>query len=199
FKPDLLFLDIEMPIMNGFQVLDAIQPLNPHLVFTTAYDRYAVKAFKYSAVDYLLKPIDSQELIATINRISPSKTIVPQVEHLRQQLVSRMLTDKIALPSAQGYSFVPINNISYCEADDCYTHVYLATGEQYLITKTLGDIEEILAEQGFFRAHRQFLVNLQHIKAFVRGDGGYIVMHDGKDISIERSRKEEFTKLFLKL
>ena len=200
FKPDILFLDIEMPILNGFQVLDAIQPLLPNLIFTTAYDRYALKAFKYSAVDYLLKPIDSQELIAAISRLSPTKTLQPQVEHLRQQLSNpRTLVDKIALPSSQGYSFVPIKTIEYCEADDCYTRVFLASGEQYLITKTLGDIEEILAEQGFFRAHRQFLINLQHIKTFVKGDGGYIVMQNGKDITIARSRKEEFAKLFLKL
>ena len=199
FKPDILFLDIEMPIMNGFQVLDAIQPLAPHLIFTTAYDRYAVKAFKYSAVDYLLKPIDGQELAATIGRLSPTKVAATQVEHLKQQLQTRVLTDKIALPSAQGYSFVPINTIAYCEADDCYTRVFLATGEQYLITKTLGDIEEILSEHSFFRAHRQFLINLQHIKTFVKGDGGYIVMNNGKDISIARSRKDDFAKLFLKL
>jgi two-component system LytT family response regulator len=202
-KPDVAFLDIEMPVMNGFQLLDEIGTLNFQLIFTTAYDRYAVQAFKYSAIDYLLKPIDPQELIPAIAKVEQKQAVdKKQLELLRQQLYApnTSVGDKIALPYAHGYIIVEVAQIVYCESDGSYTKVVLANGEVHLITRSLGEVEEILETSGsFFRIHRQFFINLKHIKRIVKSDGGSVIMNSNIEVPIARNRRDDFVKLFTRL
>jgi two-component system, LytTR family, response regulator len=201
-NPDILFLDIEMPVLNGFQVLDEISELHFSLIFTTAYDSFAVKAFKYSALDYLLKPIDVKELINAVHKTVEKQAIDNrQLELLRKQLYApqRSMSDKIALPYQHGYTFIEIDTIVHCEADNNYTKIHLANNEVHLITKTLGDVEEILEGHSFFRPHRQFLLNLHHIKRITKNEGTYAVMQNEANIPIARNKKDEFILLFTKL
>jgi len=175
-KPDLVFLDIEMPVLNGFQLLEEFGDVSFALIFTTAYDRFAVKAFRFSAVDYLLKPINPDELRRAVDKVAEKQRIEKaQIELLRQQLYAptdARRFDKIALPYAHGYTFVELADVMYCESDSSYTKFYLISGEMYLITKTLGDVEAMLAGSDFFRIHKQFLVHMRHIRNYIRGDGG---------------------------
>jgi two-component system LytT family response regulator len=198
-RPDLVFLDIEMPVMNGFQLLEELGDLPFALIFATAYDRFAVKAFRYSAVDYLLKPVNPDELRKAVDKAAEKQQIDrAQLDLLRRQLYApdSKRFDKIALPYAHGYTFVELADVMYCESDSSYTKFFLASGEMYLITKTLGDVEEMLSGGDFFRIHKQFLVNMNNIRSYVRGDGGYVVMPNKVNIPVSRIKKDEFTELF---
>jgi two-component system, LytTR family, response regulator len=198
-RPELLFLDIEMPVMNGFQLLEDLSDLPFALVFTTAYDRFAVKAFRFSALDYLMKPISPEELRLAVDKAAEKQRIErAQLELLRQQLYTPQAHhfEKIALPYAHGYTFVSLSEVMYCESDSSYTRFFLTSGEVYLISKTLGDVEEMLTGGSFFRIHKQFLVNLNHIHSYVRGDGGYVNMPNKVNIPISRIKKDEFTERF---
>ncbi|MBD2755681.1 response regulator transcription factor [Spirosoma sp. BT704] len=199
YQPDVVFLDIEMPQMNGFQVLEAVSGVSFSLVFVTAYDKFALKAFRYSAVDYLLKPIDTQELIQAVNRVEKQKKTTPeQVDHLKQQLhgTTKQLPDKIALPYQNGVTFVDLKDIIYCESDDNYTKFYLIDGQHYLVTKPLRDIQELLEDRDFQRIHRQFFINLNHIKKFVRGEGNYLIMVNQQSIPVSRGQKDRLLERF---
>ncbi len=199
-KPDLVFLDIEMPVLNGFQLLEEFGDVSFALIFTTAYDRFAVKAFRFSAVDYLLKPINPDELRRAVDKVAEKQRIEKaQIDLLRQQLYTptdARRFDKIALPYAHGYTFVELADVMYCESDSSYTKFYLISGEMYLITKTLGDVEAMLAGSDFFRIHKQFLVHMRHIRNYIRGDGGYVVMPNKVSIPVSRIKKDEFTERF---
>ncbi len=198
-KPDVVFLDIEMPRMNGFELLEKVGSLDFALVFVTAYDKFAVKAFRYSAIDYLLKPIDTKDLQDAIKKIeNQSKVDSRQIEHLKQQYVSthRILPDKMALPYQNGVTFVSVKDILYCEADDNYTKIIMQDGQSFLITKTMRDIQEVLEEREFLRVHRQYIVNLNLIKKYVKGEGNYIVMSNDKSIPIARNQKEKLIEKF---
>jgi len=198
-RPDLVFLDIEMPVMNGFQLLEELGDLPFALIFATAYDRFAVKAFRYSAVDYLLKPVNPDELRKAVDKAAEKQQIDrAQLDLLRRQLYApdSKRFDKIALPYAHGYTFVELADVMYCESDSSYTKFFLASGEMYLITKTLGDVEEMLSGGDFFRIHKQFLVNMNNIRSYVRGDGGYVIMPNKVNIPVSRIKKDEFTELF---
>ena len=201
-SPKLVFLDIEMPIMNGFRMLEELGEVDFQLIFTTAYDRYALRAFKFSALDYLLKPIDAQELKHAVHRSQkalPIDTMQLSVlkNHLHQQ--NPAFANKIAVPSADGFSFLDLSDIVTCEAESNYTKFHLAAGKNHLISRTLGDVEETLKDKGFFRVHKQFLINLAHIVKYVKSDGGYAVMSNGQSVAIARSRREEFVMLFGKI
>lgn len=198
-NPDIVFLDIEMPNMNGFQLLEEIGYLSFLLVFVTAYDRFAVKAFRYSAIDYLLKPIDAKELVEAIKKIEIRSNIdFKQIEHLKQQYNSplKSLPDKIALPFQNGVTFVKIELIIYCESDDNYTKFFLENGQTHIVSKTLRDIQEVLEEREFLRVHRQFIVNLNSIKKFVKGEGNYLIMSNEKSIPVSRSQKDKLVERF---
>jgi two-component system, LytTR family, response regulator len=198
-NPDLVFLDIEMPRMNGFELLEKVNNINFALVFVTAYDKFAVKAFKYSAVDYLLKPIDTKELQEAIKKIENNQRTQPkQVEHLKQQFKNNHISqpDKIALPYQNGVTFVAIADIVYCEADDNYTKFVIRDGQSYLVSKTMREIQEILEEREFLRVHRQFIINLNLIKKYVKGEGNYVIMLNEKNIPIARNQKEKLVQRF---
>jgi two-component system, LytTR family, response regulator len=201
-KPDVVFLDIEMPHMNGFDMLEQFDKLTFDVVFCTAYDQFAIKAFRYSALNYLLKPVDPEDLKETIRRLeekkaSPSKE---QIELLFQNIkqTTRSTVQRIALTTGDGMIFVPTKDIMYCQAESNYTSVVLAGGKKVLVSKVLKDIDEALSGPDFFRIHNSYLVNMNHISKFVRGDGGYVVMEDGTTVSISRSRRQEFMDMFEK-
>jgi len=200
YRPDVVFLDIEMPRMNGFDMLEQFDKLFFDVVFCTAYDQFAIKAFKYSALNYLLKPVDPDDLKATITRIEERKTIPTkeQFELLLQNInqPAKTTPQRIALTTNDGLIFVPTADIIYCEAESNYTHVVLTGGKKILISKVLKEIDEALSGPDFYRVHSSFLININHIKKFVRGDGGYIVMDNDATVSISRNRKQEFMDLF---
>lgn len=194
-RPDIVFLDIEMPQLNGFQVLEQVEDIDFHLIFTTAYDQYAVQAFRYSAVDYLLKPIVAEDLINAMTRLeSRYKGNREQMQALEQNMQSvrnQQFPDRITLPHTRGYIFQKTADIIYCEAHNTYTKFYIEGKEPLMISKPLGDVEEMLNGGPFFRTHRQYLVNIQKITELLRTDGGFLLMSDGQEIPIVRTRRQE--------
>jgi len=202
YRPDVVFLDIEMPHMNGFDMLEQFDKLFFDVVFCTAYDQFAIKAFRYSALNYLLKPVDPDDLKETIRRLEEKKSAPSQgqiellLQNIRQS--SKPGVQRIALTTGDGMIFVPTSDILYCEAESNYTAVVLEGGKKILVSKVLKEIDEALAGPDFFRIHNSFLININRIKKFVRGDGGYVIMEDGANVSISRSRRQEFMELFSK-
>jgi two-component system, LytTR family, response regulator len=199
--PDLVFLDIEMPRMNGFQLLDIVQNAHFSVIFTTAYDQFAVKAFKYSALDYLLKPIDDEELKEAVQKARYRHQTLPlRLNMLEKHLQNGdKMPEKIALPYQEGYLFVNPQEIIYCETDDNYTKFHLLNGQSMISSKPLREIEDILEGLDFFRIHKQYLVNTNQVKKYVKNGGPYVVMSNGVNLTIARNRKEDFQNLFLKL
>src|SRR5687767_8707003 len=200
YKPDVVFLDIEMPRMNGFDMLEQFDKLFFDVVFCTAYDQFAIRAFKYSALNYLLKPVDPEDLKETIRRVEERKTAPSkeQIELLFQNIKQTVkpTAQRIALTTGDGMIFVPTHDILYCQAESNYTSVVLAGGKKIVVSKVLKEIDEALSGPDFFRVHNSYLINLNHIKKYVRGEGGYIIMEDGANISISRSRRQEFMDQF---
>lgn len=195
FSPDVIFLDIDMPYMDGFEFLELLPNKElVDIVFVTAHNEYAIKAIKASAVDYLLKPIKSADLVCTIEAIVKKRrnTNTNRYTFLLNQLKSIQANQmtKIALPTFDGLTMIQISDIIYCEADDNYAYVQLMDSAKLLITKPLRFLQEILPEELFYRNHKSFLINLKRINQFVKADGGYLVMEGGSQIPISRSKKE---------
>lgn len=200
-RPELVFLDIELGDMTAFEMLERIETVDFQVIFTTAHDHYAIKAIRYSAVDYLQKPIGREELLAAIGRAehNPRRILQEQVAQLAQHTKTRAtLPEKIALTTAEGLVFKKIRDIVRCESDRMYTIVVMAGGEKLVVSKPMGQLEEILDGQDFFRVHMSHLINMNHIRQFVRADGGYLIMEDGATVSVARNRKEDFLELFSK-
>jgi len=207
-RPSLVFLDIEMPLMNGFQLLEKVGEITFHIVFVTAYDQYAVRAFRFSALDYLLKPIDSVDLIATVHRAESTARINPQQLELMRQYyptagwptgaagAGPSANGRIALPHASGMVFVNTKQIMYCEADSNYTRFHLENGEMYMVSKTLGDVQDVLETRDFVRVHRQFMVNLEHIQKLIKGEGTYLLLTNGVSIPVARQQKDRLMERF---
>lgn len=200
-QPDLLFLDIEMPRLNGFELLKQIVPIPFDVIFTTAYDEFGVKAIKFSALDYLLKPIQVDELQTAIekhrekaNSQLTSTQLKVLFSNIQEEKQGR--PGKIALATKESIEFVFPEEIIACSSDSNYTMVYLENGRKKLISRTLKDIEELLSEYQFFRAHHSHLVNLRHVKEFVRHDGGYLIMSNQMTLPVSRSRREDLLKQF---
>lgn len=195
--PDLIFLDIEMPKMNGFQLLEQIKNINFSVIFTTAYDQFAIQAFKYSAVGYLLKPIDIDDLKAVIVKVQSAevKKLLPApMDILRQSILGTLNTkeQKIALPAPDGLLFVSMQDIVRCESDSNYTKVFFTNRDKMVICRTLKEIEELLGENHFVRVHQSHLVNMNFIKQFFKTDGGYLLLNDNSEIPISKSKKDFF-------
>lgn len=194
---DILFLDIEMPRMNGLELLRQIENPKFDVIFTTAYDKFAVEAIKNSALDYLLKPLDPAELIKAINKFHAKAD--KNADSIKLNSLFEKMGygfEKVALPSSTGLIFTKANQIIRCESDSNYTTVFFVDGKKHLISKTLKEIEELLQGHGFLRVHQSHLVNLNLISQFVKADGGYIVMDDGSSVTVSRSKKDELYKYF---
>ena len=183
--PDVLFLDIMLGDMTGFDVLNAIKHPSFEVIFTTSYDEYALQAIKSSAVDYLLKPVDVDELLEAVAKvrsklIQQSRVIPPPNRPSR-----------IGFPIATGQQFIQIEDIIYAEAKDNVAYLHLTDKKEVRLTKSLGWIEEQLDEHGFCRVHHSYMINFNHLKEYIRNEGGFVVMSNGKAISVSRRRKED--------
>lgn len=193
-KPDLVFLDIEMPHMNGFEMLEKFPQIPFAVIFTTGYDQYAIKAFRFSALDYLLKPIVHEELKKAIEKVKThlQHPLPQQLEILFQKIHSHTTPaiNKIALPTMEGLHMIPVDSIISCASDRNYTVLYLKNKQKITVSKILKDIEEMLDEYSFLRVHHSFIVSLNEISKYVKGEGGYLIMSDGSSIDVSRSRKE---------
>ena len=198
FRPDLVFLDIEMPRMNGFKMLEEIPEIDFEVVFTTAYNFYAIDAVRISAFDYLVKPISVNDLQNTVARLL-KKTINKarqKLDTLPQSISpSQLQSDKIAITTNDGMEFHEIASIIRIESSSNYSKVYFIDGRNMLVTKLLKDFEEILLPYRFFRIHNSHLVNLNYIKKYIRGDGGQVILENNEVIDVSRRKKEEFLKL----
>lgn len=202
-QPQLIFLDVEMPGMNGFEMLEKLPEINFDVIFTTAFNQYAIRAIKFGALDYLVKPVDKDELRAAINNH------LKHSQHNSLNQLSALLThikksndlsfQKIALPTLHGYELVPLNNIIYCESKSNYTNIFLNNNQQILVSKTLKDIEELLNMQPFFRLHNSYLVNLQYAIRYIKGEGGSLVLNSNITIPVSRNKKEALLKLITHL
>lgn len=189
---DLLFLDIEMPGMNGFALLDKILPVNFDIIFTTAYDQYAVRAFQYSAINYLLKPISEKAIVQALSSWEQrrKKTNAEQWQML-QQLISSTgeAQRKIALPTGTGYDIIEIDTIVRCQSENNYTYFFLADGSRSLICRTLKEVEVMLSERTFFRVHQSHLINPKYVKNISKQDGGTLVMADATEVPVSRQKR----------
>ena len=199
--PNLLFLDIEMPMLNGFDVLEELGTDLPFdIIFTTAYDNFGIQAVKFSALDYLLKPVQNKELKDAIEKhLKKTQQKVPseQIELLLNnvQAERKGKVGKIALASKESIEFVDAPDIICCEANSNYTNVYMIENRKRVISRTLKEFEDMLAPHQFFRAHNSFLINLNRVKEFIRGDGGFLVMENKMKIPVSKTKREELLEL----
>jgi len=199
-QPDLVFLDVEMPKMNGFEMLEQLPQVNFDIIFTTSYDQYALKAIRFSAIDYLLKPVDRSELQKAVQKIvqRAQRTISKQVEILMQRIHQPPKSiSKIALPTMEGLQMIPVDSIISCESDGNYTILLLKNGKKPVVSTPLKEIEEVLEDHSFVRVHRSYLVNLNEVEKYVKGEGGYLIMSDGSSIDVSRNKKEVLLKKLL--
>ncbi len=199
-KPDLVFLDIEMPYGNGFDLIDKFKKIDFEIVFITAFSQYAIQAFNLSAVHYILKPIDIDELIAAVDKTKEkikSKSDINQTQILLDNLNSlNAQHKKIVLPLIDGFEVVPLNEILYCEAADNFTCFYFVNGGKAMICRNLKFYETNLKELGFCRIHRSTLINLEYVKKYIKGKGGSVFLAGGAELQVSNSRKENFLKAF---
>ena len=195
-KPDLVFLDVEMPNGNGFDLLAQFPEKDFDVVFITAFNHYAIKAIKFSAIDYILKPININEFIEAVNRVikkrserhsQGNESLKILMENLRTSPPSRM-----AIPTADGMEYLNPRDIIRIEADRSYSWFYLTGGRKILVSKHLKEFQELLSDRYFFRSHNSHLVNLKYVKKYIRKEGGYIEMTDGAMIPVSRNRKDLF-------
>ena len=195
--PDIVFLDIEMPRMDGFEMLHRLPGKNFHLIFTTAYDQYAIKAIKYAAFDYLLKPIDIEELKLAVSKIHSNQQIYTgkKLELLDQNIHGKNAFNKIAVSTLDGLLFFDIKDIVHLEANSNYTTIYFNNRPKLIASKTLKDFEELLPADIFFRTHHSHLINLNFIKRYIKGDGGQIELLNGNYADVSRRKKDEFLKV----
>lgn len=197
-QPQLVFLDIEMPYLNGFELLEMLGNVSFDCIFTTSYDQYAIKAIRFSALDYLLKPVDPEELKAAVGRVT-GKRSASQHQQQMELLLSRFqqpqpMVNRIALPTLEGLQIIPVDSILYCTSSSNYTIFNLAENQKLIISRTLKEIEEMLEDYQFLRVHHSYLVNLHEVRKYNRGEGGSLLMSDGASIDVSRSRKEMLLK-----
>jgi two-component system LytT family response regulator len=197
-NPDLVFLDIEIHDQTGFDYLEQLGEFDFNLIFTTAFNNYAIKAFKYSAMDYLLKPIDSDDFIGAIKRlkkrISASDTKA-QIKMLLNNLKKEDHKKTIRIPNLDGFEIVEISDIIHCQAETSYTHIF-TEHQKFMVSKGIKFYEDLLKDANFFRIHNSHLVNINHVKKYTKGKGGYVTMSNNSTIEVSTRKKEEFLKLF---
>ena len=193
-KPDVVFLDIEMPVMNGFVMLQQLVYKDFALIFVTAYDHYAIKAIRYSALDYLVKPVEVEELKLAVEKAELSKNAHSsqmQLDLLLEQLHKKQ-PKRISIPTSDGLQFINVEDIVYLEASNNYTTIFLSGNQKYLVCRTLKDFEELLPAETFLRIHHSNIVNKYHVEKYIRGDGGQVVMRNGNVLDVSKRKKSEF-------
>ena len=196
--PDILFLDVEMPRMNGFTMLQQLSDRNFEVIFITAYDHYAITAIKFSALDYLVKPVEIEELKTAVQKAA-QKRKMPKANERMEMLLHNLLQEKrelqrIAIPSMDGLIFVETGNIIYLEAHSNYTFFYLAGNRKLTVSKTLKDFEELLPPTIFVRIHHSYIINKNQVDKYIKGEGGQVVMKNGAILDVARRKKEEFIR-----
>jgi two-component system LytT family response regulator len=197
-QPDVVFLDIEMPRMSGFRMLEQLGEYDFDIIFTTAYNHYSIDAIRISAFDYLVKPIGIEDLQHAVERLSKSlhKQTKDKIDILKKSLSdNRTQDDKIAISTTEGIEFLPIKNIIHIESKSNYSKIYLLENKTIMVTKILKDFEEMLLPYNFYRIHNSHLINLNYIQKYVRSQGGHVILQDGTLIDISRRKKEEFLKM----
>jgi two-component system, LytTR family, response regulator len=191
--PHILFLDIEMPHMNGFELLEKLPEINFQLIFTTSFDQYAIKAIQFSALDYLLKPIEREELQKAVQKVvhGMHHPLPQQIEILLHKLSHPAIpVNKIAIPTMEGLQMIFVETVISCTSDSNYTTLHLKNKQKITASRTLKEIEEMLEDYSFARVHHSHLVNLNEVEKYVKGEGGYLVMSDGTTVDVSRSRKD---------
>jgi two-component system LytT family response regulator len=197
-RPAVVFLDVELPDGTGFDILDQVTFLDFKVIFTTAFDFYAVRAFKVNATDYLLKPFSPDELdeaVAKALRQPLAAFDTPSVRHLLD-FMKGGVSKKIALPMLHGFEYVEIATVIRCQAEGNYTRIILKGGIAHLVSRTLKTYEQLLVPEGFFRVHSAHLINLNEVRSYRKGEGGYVTMSDGVTVDVSRNRKHEFLSVF---
>ena len=191
YNPDLVFLDVEMPVMNGFEMLNKLMGIHCKIVFTTAYDQYAIKAIKHAAFDYLLKPIDIEDLRSVVKKaVETGKN-----DTAKQSSPAGKSFTKIAVATLEGLVFIPIQDIIYLQAESNYTTFYLLNNIKVVSSKSLGEYEEILSTQSFFRCHHSYMINLDFVSKYIKTEGGQIVMTNGAYVDLSRRKRNEFLEI----
>jgi two-component system LytT family response regulator len=201
-EPNLLFLDIEMRAETGFDLLQQLGNHNMQIIFITAHNEYALKAFRFHAIDYLLKPIILSELADAVKKAGthlPGNNLYSeeQMSNLIRSVNSKKnIHDKIAVPTSDGFVLIPLNDIIFCRAVGNYTEFHLLNNKQLLSSYTLKQYHELLTEQNFLRTHRSYLINMAYVKMYRKGEGGTVIMQDGSEVEISKQNKEAFLQFF---
>jgi len=191
-QPDLIFLDVEMPGMNGFELLQQLKKIPLQVIFTTAHDTYAIQAIKHNAIDYLLKPIDNDELVEAVEKVKEKISQKSNsISRLLQYLEKERKTNRLAIPHLEEIIFVDINRIIRLNADSNYTHIFTTDHKKYTVAKTLKEYEQLLDQLNFFRVHHAHLINLSFVERYIKGKGGYVEMTDGQMIEVSQKKKQE--------
>ena len=195
-EPDLVFLDIEMPNGNAFDLLEKFKEIHFNIIFVTAYDHYAIKAIKFSAIDYILKPIHPEELIKAVGRFEAQFENKKSLDKKFKMLLSNVRPEnklkKVGIPDGDGLVFINLSEIIRCDSDGNYTYFLLTNGKKIIASRTLGEYEQMFNEDNFFRVHRSHLINLEHVKKYIKGEGGYVVMTDNSQVEVSRRNKNDF-------
>lgn len=192
-KPDIVFLDVEMPEKDGFSLISETNPADFEVIFTTAHPEYAIKAIKASAIDYLLKPIDHTELSDAVKKVELKKGLGnKKLETFMSHIGGPKSQPQLAISTLEGLIFIKLSNIIYCRGDGAYTFFILKTGERIIASKNLKEFENLLCDGDFFRTHKSYIVNLAEIKKFIKNDGCYALMSNGHKVDVSKRRKEGF-------
>jgi two-component system, LytTR family, response regulator len=202
-QPDLLFLDVQMPHLSGFDLLKLVSPFNFEVIFVTAHDQYAIKAIRFSALDYLLKPVDTDDLRAAIEK-AKIRLVQKNTYHQYQSVLHNIghkagKIDRLAVPTFEGIEFFNTADIIYCQADGNYTTLFLTGNRRKLISRNLKDLEHFLTEPDFCRVHHSSLIHLKHVQKYVKGEGGYVILSDNHHVDISRRKKDEFLGMLNKV
>lgn len=199
FKPDLVFLDVQMPHQSGFNLLEELDHFDFEVIFVTAHDRYAIKAIKFSALDYLLKPLDIDELQKAVNkaaeRIGNKSSRNNYSSLLKNIKYPSHNIEKLAIPTLEGIMFEAVNDIVYCEADRNYTSLIMIDNRKIIVSKHLKDFENMLSDCGFFRIHHAYLINLKYVKKYIKGEGGYVILEGNHHLDVSKRKKEGFLQM----
>ena len=193
--PQVVFLDIQLQRETGFDLLTRLGHVDFEIIFTTAYSEYAIQAFKFSAIDYLLKPIDTEDLKRAVDKVE--KKVAASLPDRLEKMLRGFMSDlsnsyKLALPTLDGLVFVNIKDVLYCEAMSNYTVFHTGDGKKFTVARSLKEYEGLLAEHNFFRIHNSYLINLREVKKYVRGEGGYVILHNDVSLDVSKRRKEAF-------